>query len=203
MGVLLPAGCRQHAGAAQCLLLCSAFRALPPASGAPLSSVGAGQQGKTRNLISVALDQQEGVSTRETPDSITCHPSRSLVAGHHWSPCFCGCTCRSPAPRRCPQISAGRTRCSCRERQKHSSGAYRQQSCQLCSSTQLSPSLPAKPWSSPCSPWTHGFPDPRHRCWGFQGRTGFWRCSWPSVPLSPTYQRDAAALAARTARAPA
>lgn len=99
-------------------------------------------------------------SHRETPDSITCHPSRSLAAGRRWSPCFCGCTCRSPAPRRCPQISAGRTHCSCRERQKHSSGAYRQQSCQFCSSTQPSPSLPAKPWSSPCSPWTHGFPDP-------------------------------------------
>lgn len=69
LGVLLPAGCRQRAGAARCPLPRSAFGALPPASGAPPSSVGAGQQGKTQILISVALDQQEGVSTRETPDS--------------------------------------------------------------------------------------------------------------------------------------
>lgn len=47
--------------------------------------------------------------------SLICHPRSSQAAGDRWSSCcLCGCTCHSPAPRRWPQISAGRTRYSCR-----------------------------------------------------------------------------------------
>lgn len=89
----------------------SAFAVLPPTSDAPPSSAGVVHQDYAKTS---SQELSHGGRSFHGRHSLICHPRGSLAAGHRWSSCcLCGCTCRSPAPHRCPQISAGRTRCSC------------------------------------------------------------------------------------------